>query len=43
MNKILGAVKALRDNFTPVDIKNPEHLIDTCGTGGERPSIFQQQ
>lgn len=40
MNKILGAVKALRDNFTPVDIKNPEHLIDTCGTGGDGGKTF---
>ena len=38
--QILGAVKALRDNFTPVDIKNPEHLIDTCGTGGDGGKTF---
>ena len=35
--QILGAVKALRDNFTPVEIKNPKNLIDTCGTGGDGP------
>lgn len=38
--QILGAVKALRDNFTPVEIKQPEHLIDTCGTGGDGGKTF---
>lgn len=38
--QILGAVKALRDNFTPVEIKEPEHLIDTCGTGGDGGKTF---
>lgn len=38
--QILGAVKALRDNFTPVEIENPEHLIDTCGTGGDGGKTF---
>ncbi|WP_294156565.1 anthranilate phosphoribosyltransferase [uncultured Clostridium sp.] len=38
--QILGAVKALRDNFTPVKIKNPQHLIDTCGTGGDGGKTF---
>ena len=38
--QILGAVKALRDNFTPVEIKNPKNLIDTCGTGGDGGKTF---
>lgn len=38
--QILGAVKALRDNFTSVEIENPEHLIDTCGTGGDGGKTF---
>ena len=38
--QILGAVKALRDNFIPVEIKNPKHLIDTCGTGGDGGKTF---
>lgn len=38
--QILGAVKALRDNFTRVKIENPEHLIDTCGTGGDGGKTF---
>lgn len=39
-NQILGAVKALRDNFVPVKIENPKHLIDTCGTGGDGAKTF---
>lgn len=39
-DQILGAVKALRDNFTPVKIENPKHLIDTCGTGGDGAKTF---
>ncbi|MGN0143345.1 MAG: anthranilate phosphoribosyltransferase [Clostridium sp.] len=38
--QILGAVKALRDNFTPVKIENPKNLIDTCGTGGDGGKTF---
>lgn len=38
--QILGAVKALRDNFIPVEIKEPKHLIDTCGTGGDGAKTF---
>lgn len=39
-SQILGAVKALRDNFIPVEIENPENLIDTCGTGGDGAKTF---
>lgn len=38
--EMLGAVKALRDNFTPVKIENPQNLIDTCGTGGDGGKTF---
>lgn len=38
--QILGAVKALRDNFTPVQIEEPKNLIDTCGTGGDGGKTF---
>ncbi|HCW53133.1 MAG TPA: anthranilate phosphoribosyltransferase [Clostridium sp.] len=38
--QILGAVKALRDNYTPVKIDNPKNLIDTCGTGGDGGKTF---
>lgn len=39
-DQILGAVKALRDNFIPVKIEKPKHLIDTCGTGGDGAKTF---
>lgn len=38
--QILGAVKALRDNYTPIKIDNPKNLIDTCGTGGDGGKTF---
>lgn len=37
--EIVGAVKALRENMTKVDIKD-EYLIDTCGTGGDGGKTF---
>ena len=39
-NHILGAVKALRDNGVKVEMENTEHLIDTCGTGGDGSKTF---
>lgn len=39
-NQILGAVKALRDNLIQVEVENTEHLIDTCGTGGDGSKTF---
>src|SRR5262245_46143676 len=39
-NEVLGAVKALRDNMVTVDMENREHLIDTCGTGGDGGKTF---
>jgi anthranilate phosphoribosyltransferase len=38
--QILGAVKSLRDNGIKVEIENTEHLIDTCGTGGDGGKTF---
>lgn len=38
--EMLGAVKALRDNFTHVNIDKPCNLIDTCGTGGDGGKTF---
>jgi anthranilate phosphoribosyltransferase len=38
--QILGAVKALRDNLTPVEIEDRANLIDTCGTGGDGSKTF---
>lgn len=37
--EILGAVKALRDNMTQVDVQY-DNLIDTCGTGGDGGKTF---
>lgn len=39
-SQILGAVKALRDNLTPVEIEDRVNLIDTCGTGGDGSKTF---
>lgn len=39
-DELLGAVQAVRDNMLKVDIKNNEHLIDTCGTGGDGGKTF---
>lgn len=39
-DEMLGAVRALRDNFIPVKIENPKNLIDTCGTGGDGGKTF---
>lgn len=38
--EVLGAVESLRDNMIKVPIKNREHLIDTCGTGGDGGKTF---
>lgn len=40
--ELLGAVKALREEMITVDIddKYREHLIDTCGTGGDGANTF---
>lgn len=37
--ELLGVVRALRDNMITVDV-NDEHLIDTCGTGGDGANTF---
>ena len=38
--ELLGSVHALRDNMLKVDIKDNEHLFDTCGTGGDGGKTF---
>ncbi|MDD6795578.1 MAG: anthranilate phosphoribosyltransferase [Clostridiaceae bacterium] len=38
--EVLGAVKALRDNMETCDVVDREHLIDTCGTGGDGGKTF---
>ena len=38
--ELLGAAKALRSHTLKIDIKNNEHLIDCCGTGGDGGKTF---
>lgn len=38
--ELLGAIKALREEMITVDVTNREHLIDTCGTGGDGGNTF---
>lgn len=38
--ELLGAARALRGHTLKVDVKNNEHLIDTCGTGGDGGKTF---
>ncbi len=37
--EITGAAQAMRELATPVTI-NAEHLVDTCGTGGDGANLF---
>ena len=39
-DELLGAAKALRSHTLKVDIKDRDHLIDTCGTGGDGSKTF---
>ena len=40
VDEIVGAAKVMRALSTPVDIHDDEHLVDTCGTGGDGASLF---
>lgn len=40
VSEIAAAATAMREFATPVHIKNPEHLIDIVGTGGDRIRTF---
>ena len=39
IDEITGAARVMRELATPVFI-NDEHLVDTCGTGGDGANIF---
>lgn len=39
-DELLGAAKALRSHTLKIDINDREHLIDTCGTGGDGSKTF---
>ncbi|NLK94893.1 MAG: anthranilate phosphoribosyltransferase [Clostridiales bacterium] len=38
--ELLGAAKALRSHTLKIDIKDKNHLIDCCGTGGDGGKTF---
>jgi anthranilate phosphoribosyltransferase len=40
VEEIVAAAEVLRDLSTPVTVADPDHLIDTCGTGGDGASTF---
>ncbi|RUA06020.1 MAG: anthranilate phosphoribosyltransferase [Gammaproteobacteria bacterium] len=38
--EITAAAKVMRSLATQVSLKNPKHLVDTCGTGGDGLGLF---
>ncbi|BAS68342.1 anthranilate phosphoribosyltransferase [Bathymodiolus septemdierum thioautotrophic gill symbiont] len=38
--EITAAAKVMRSLATQVNLKNPKHLVDTCGTGGDGLGLF---
>ena len=38
--EILGAAEFFREHATRIDVSDPENLVDTCGTGGDRSGTF---
>lgn len=40
VDEITAAASVMRDLSTKVEIKDPSHLIDTCGTGGDGIQTF---
>jgi len=39
-DEIVGAVQAMRELAAPVAFAKTEHMVDTCGTGGDGMNIF---
>lgn len=39
-DEIIGAVQALRELAAPVSFAKTEHMVDTCGTGGDGMNLF---
>jgi anthranilate phosphoribosyltransferase len=35
IGEIAAAAQVMREFATKVDVPEPEHLVDTCGTGGD--------
>lgn len=40
IGEITAAASVMREFATPVNVPNPHHLIDTCGTGGDTTHTF---
>lgn len=40
VDEITGAARVMRSLATPVKMKHPENLVDTCGTGGDGSRTF---
>ncbi len=40
IEEITAAAKVMRALATGVEVKNPKHLVDTCGTGGDGLGLF---
>lgn len=40
VEEITGAAEVMREKATHVIPDNPEHVVDTCGTGGDRSHTF---
>jgi len=40
VEEIEGAGKFFRERATKVEVSNPEDLVDTCGTGGDKSGTF---
>ncbi len=38
--EIAGAAEFFREHATKIEVTNPEDLVDTCGTGGDRSGTF---
>ena len=40
VQELAAAAAVMREFATAIDIENPEHLVDTCGTGGDGAHLF---
>lgn len=40
VEEIVGAAKFFRDRATKVKVSDPDKIVDTCGTGGDRSGTF---
>jgi anthranilate phosphoribosyltransferase len=40
VEEIIGATLVMRQKATRITPKNPEHVVDTCGTGGDGANTF---